>query len=176
MFYKKQELLNLHEHLGSPRFYWCFIILCCIVVSCFVYVCNNLNFRGTFSLKCLYLARWVSSHVQCVLVVSILLLFLFLRFCICILVFGILFFFKFYSGSPEPPQPPVFRGVRVPRTLVFCVWFVDRCLLFVGFLSFFFCLAIVLSVLRFTDSDYPFVSSNSSYMPPSCIYRKMNTI
>jgi hypothetical protein len=86
------------------------------------------------------------------------------------------FFFKFYSGSPEPPQPPVFRGVRVPRTLVFCVWFVDRCLLFVGFLSFFFCLAIVLSVLRFTDSDYPFVSSNSSYMPPSCIYRKMNTI
>ena len=45
---------------------------------------------------------------------------------------------------------PVFSSVRVPRSLVFCVCFVDRC--FVLFL-----LAIVLSVLlRFTDYDYPF--------------------
>jgi hypothetical protein len=41
---------------------------------------------------------------------------------------------------------PVFSAVRVT---VLCVCFVDRCL-------FFFLLAIVLSVLRFTDSDYPF--------------------
>jgi hypothetical protein len=47
---------------------------------------------------------------------------------------------------------PVFSGVRVNRSLVLYVCFVDRCLSFVLFL-----LAIVLSVLfRFTDSDYPF--------------------
>jgi hypothetical protein len=44
---------------------------------------------------------------------------------------------------------PEFNGVRVTRSLVLCVCFVDRCL------SFF--LAIVLFVLlRFTDSDDPF--------------------
>ena len=55
-------------------------------------------------------------------------------------------------------SPPVFSGVRVIRSLVLYVWFVDRCLSF-------FSLAIVLSVLlRYTDSDYlPLVSSNSSY-------------
>jgi hypothetical protein len=54
----------------------------------------------------------------------------------------------------------VFSGVRVTRSLVSCVWFVDRCLSFCPFF-----LAIVLSVFRFTDSDYlPFVSSNSSYL------------
>ena len=37
------------------------------------------------------------------------------------------------------------------RSLVLCVCFVDRCLSFVLFL-----LAIVLSVLQYTDSDYPF--------------------
>ena len=47
--------------------------------------------------------------------------------------------------------PPVFSGVCVIRSLVLCVCFVDRCLSFVLFL-----LTIVLSVLRFTDSDYPF--------------------
>jgi hypothetical protein len=47
---------------------------------------------------------------------------------------------------------PVFRGVRVTRSLVLCICFVDRYLPFVLFL-----LAIVLSVLlRYTDSDYPF--------------------
>ena len=47
-------------------------------------------------------------------------------------------------------SPPVFNGVRVIRSLVSCVCFVDRCLSF-------FLLAIVLSVLlRFTDYDYPF--------------------
>jgi hypothetical protein len=39
----------------------------------------------------------------------------------------------------------------VTRSLVLCVCFVDRCLSFVLFL-----LAIVLSVLQYTDSDYPF--------------------
>ena len=42
-------------------------------------------------------------------------------------------------------SPPVFSGVRVTRSLVLCVCFVDRCL------------SIVLSVLLwYTDSDYPF--------------------
>ena len=59
----------------------------------------------------------------------------------------------------------VFSEVRVTRSLVLCVWFVDRCLFFSPF-SFGHCvvcplvlflLAIVLSVLlRFTDSNYPF--------------------
>ena len=41
--------------------------------------------------------------------------------------------------------PPIFSGVRVTRSLVFCVCFVDHCL------------AIVLSVLvRYTDLDFPF--------------------
>ena len=42
---------------------------------------------------------------------------------------------------------PVFSGIRVTRSLVLWVCFVDRCLPF---------LATVLSVLRFTDSDYTF--------------------
>jgi hypothetical protein len=43
-------------------------------------------------------------------------------------------------------SPPVFSGVHVTRSLVLCVYFVDRCLL------------LVLSVLhRFTDSGYPFI-------------------
>ena len=51
-------------------------------------------------------------------------------------------------------SPPVYSGVRVTRSLVLCVCFVfvDRVVCsFVLFL-----LAIVLSVLRFTDSFYPF--------------------
>ena len=45
--------------------------------------------------------------------------------------------------------PPVFNGVRVTRSLVLCVCFVDRCCPF--------SLTIVLSVLlRFMDSNYPF--------------------
>jgi hypothetical protein len=51
-------------------------------------------------------------------------------------------------------SPPVFSGVRVTRSLVLCVCFVDRCL---SFLYFFFLLSIVLSVLlRYTDSDCSF--------------------
>ena len=50
-------------------------------------------------------------------------------------------------------SPPVFSGVRVTRSLVLCVMFSKS--LFV-LLSFFF--AIVLSLLRFTDSDYRLVS------------------
>ena len=45
--------------------------------------------------------------------------------------------------------PPGFSEVRVTRSLVLYVCFVDRCLSFC-------LLAIVLSVLRYMDSDYPF--------------------
>ena len=48
-------------------------------------------------------------------------------------------------------SPPVVSGVRVTRSLVLGLSFVDRFLSFVLFL-----LVIVLSVLRFTASDYPF--------------------
>ena len=48
-------------------------------------------------------------------------------------------------------SPPVFSGVCVTPSLVLYVCFVDRCLSLCTF-SF----VIVLSVLRFTDSDYPF--------------------
>jgi len=44
-------------------------------------------------------------------------------------------------------SPPVLSEVRVTRSLVLCVCFIDRGL---------FLLAIVLSVFRFTDYDYPF--------------------
>ena len=48
-------------------------------------------------------------------------------------------------------SPPVIKGVRVTRSLVLCICFVDRCHFVL------FALAIVLSVLlRYTDSDYPF--------------------
>jgi hypothetical protein len=47
-------------------------------------------------------------------------------------------------------SPPVFSGVRVIRSLVLCVCFVNRCMSFCPF-------SLVLCVLlRFTDSDYPF--------------------
>ena len=53
---------------------------------------------------------------------------------------------------PEHLSSPLdFCGVRVTRTLVLCVCFVDRCLSLCIFL-----LAIVLSVLRFTAFDYSF--------------------
>ena len=49
---------------------------------------------------------------------------------------------------------PFISGVRVSRSLVLCVCFVDRCLCFCRVV---FSLATVLSVLfRFTDSDYAF--------------------
>ena len=53
------------------------------------------------------------------------------------------------SGTPE--FIPGFSAVHVTRYLVLCVCFVDRCL---SFCTFFF--AIVLSVLRYMDFDYPF--------------------
>jgi hypothetical protein len=64
--------------------------------------------------------------------------------------------------SRAPEFTPIFSGIRVTRSLVLCLMFY-RSLFFL--LSFF--LVIVLSVLRFMDSDYPFnlVSSNSSYYP-----------
>ena len=72
------------------------------------------------------------------------------------------------TGAPE--FTPVFSGVRVTRSLVICVCFVDHCLSFGPFL-----LAIVLPVLlRYMDSDYLFgifklflllcISFNSGYL------------
>ena len=53
------------------------------------------------------------------------------------------------SGAPEFTR--VFSGIRVTRSLVLCVCFVDRCL---SFCTFF---AIMLSVLlRYTEPDCPF--------------------
>ena len=49
---------------------------------------------------------------------------------------------------------PVFSGVLVTGSLVLCVMFVDPFFLFL--------LADALSVLRFTDSEYPFGILNSS--------------
>ena len=57
--------------------------------------------------------------------------------------------------SGEPELTSGFSGARVAQSLVFCVVFVARCLSICLF-------TIVLSVLRFTASDYPFVSSNIS--------------
>ena len=67
---------------------------------------------------------------------------------------------KLFTLPGHLSSPPVFIGVRVIRSLVLCVCLVDHCLSFCTFLF-----AIVLSVLRFADSDYPscLVSSNSSY-------------
>jgi hypothetical protein len=64
----------------------------------------------------------------------------------------------FYTSNFTEHAKPIFSRVRVTQSLILCVSFVDRNCLFVLFL-----LAIVLSVLlRFTDSDYPLVTSNSS--------------
>jgi hypothetical protein len=49
----------------------------------------------------------------------------------------------------HPSSPPVFSGVRVTRSSVLYVCFVDHCLRF-----FFWPLCCLL--LRYTDSDYPF--------------------
>ena len=56
------------------------------------------------------------------------------------------------SGAPEFTTG--FSGVRVTWSLVLYVYFVDRCWSFLAFVLFL--MAIVLSVLRYTDSDYPF--------------------
>ena len=57
--------------------------------------------------------------------------------------------------SEHLSSPPVSSGVRVrvPRSLVLCVCFVDRCLFFCSF-SFGHC--VVCSSSIYTDSDYPF--------------------
>ena len=57
--------------------------------------------------------------------------------------------------APElTPPPPVFSGVRVTRSLVLCVSFVDRCLSFWPLCCLFFDLWILIT---------PLLSSNSSY-------------
>jgi hypothetical protein len=54
---------------------------------------------------------------------------------------------QWYTINEHLSSPLVFSEVRVTQSLASCVCFVDRC---------FFLLAIVLSVLRITASDYPF--------------------
>jgi hypothetical protein len=64
--------------------------------------------------------------------------------------------------SGAPAFTPGFSGVRIPRSLVFMQFFVDRCLSICS-VSF-----VVLSVfLRFTNSDYPFW-----YLQPPLSYRR----
>jgi hypothetical protein len=57
-----------------------------------------------------------------------------------------------HTLSEHLPSHPVFSGVCVTWSLVLCGCFVDRCLFFCPL----FLLAIVLSILCFMDSDYPF--------------------
>jgi hypothetical protein len=52
---------------------------------------------------------------------------------------------------PEHLSSPVISGVCVSRSLVLCVLFCKSVFVF-------FCLSIVYSVVRFTDSDYPLAS------------------
>ena len=95
---------------------------------------------------------------------------------------GVVAIWKRYKLKSYPSRSheltPFFSGVRVTRSLVLCVCFVDRCLSF-RTLSFGHCvvcssliyvlitpwdlqrhiyiyMAIVMSVLQFTDSNYPF--------------------
>ena len=49
-------------------------------------------------------------------------------------------------------SPPVFNGIRVTRSSVLCMCFVDRCLSLYIF-SFGHCVSVL---FRFTNSDYPF--------------------
>ena len=46
-------------------------------------------------------------------------------------------------------HPPVFSGVRVTRSLVLCVWFVDRCLSFFLLFSFGHCVVCYSSIYGF---------------------------
>jgi hypothetical protein len=55
-------------------------------------------------------------------------------------------------------SPPVFSGVRVTRSLVLCVCFVDRCLYF------FFCPLCCLFFFDIRILIIPLLSSNSSYI------------
>ena len=64
----------------------------------------------------------------------------------------------YHSGAPE--FNPGFNGVRVIRSLVLCVCFVDRCLSFVYFLWPFCCL----SRLDLRILITPLISSSSSYV------------
>ena len=79
---------------------------------------------------------------------------------------------ELFTRPEHLSSPPVFSGVHVTRSLVLYVCFVDRCLSFCAFsfghcvvcsfsiyrfwLPLWYLLVIVLSVLRYTDSDYLF--------------------
>jgi len=77
--------------------------------------------------------------------------------------------------SEHLSSPPVFSGVRVTWSLVFCVCFVDRCL------SFFFWPLCCLYIFDLRILITPLVSSNSSYtqmqfsIPFIFIYRQKTT-
>ena len=66
-------------------------------------------------------------------------------------------------------SPPVFSGACVTRSLVVCVCFAYRCLSFCPFP-----LAIVLSVLRSTDSDYPFGNFKLFFRLFSSTWKRMS--
>ena len=74
------------------------------------------------------------------------------------------------SGAPEftpPPPPPVFSEVRVTRSLVLYVCFVDRCL------SLFFWPLCCLPFFDIRILITPLVSSNSSFRV--CFYRELSS-
>jgi len=77
------------------------------------------------------------------------------RFFIVLFIDWYICIYTFSNCCSNHSKELVSSGVRVTRSLVLCVCFVDRCLSFCLFVFLF--LAIVLSVLlRYTDSDYPF--------------------
>jgi hypothetical protein len=60
---------------------------------------------------------------------------------------------ELFTLQEQLRSPTILSRVRVTRSLILCACFVHRCLSFCHFV-----LVIVLSVLRFTDSYYPFGS------------------
>jgi len=80
--------------------------------------------------------------------------------------------FFLFAFSNRMCSPPVFIGVRVTRSLVLWVCFIDRCLSFCTF-SFGHCVV----HFRYTDSDYPFgifklFLQHSILGPYNCFVRK----
>ena len=82
-------------------------------------------------------------------------LYLFMLFLYLFMLF--VFIYVYWTAGPSGVHEfnPGFGGIRVTRSLAYNYCVVFCRLLFVN-LSFFFLLVIVLSLLRFTTSDYPF--------------------
>ena len=68
----------------------------------------------------------------------------------------------------HPTPPPVFSRIRVTRSLVVCVCFVDRCL---SFCTFLFCPLCCLFFFDIQIMITPLVFSNSSLLDPESAYR-----